>query len=315
MLYDCIVVGGGPAGAICSMLLQKQGIHCLLLEKRTSIDEKICGGFLPDRCRNRILACGIELSELVSHGNRIDGYYEMRDEQTKSFFYKKDQYGMGIYRKTLDSFLIDQSRMAGTTVVYGENVCDYQKKAGIYQVNGYQGKYMIWATGAKPPLSIKAFDHHAVQEKMDGQSLGISEIVQIDRCCFNSHAVYFWYTKGLNDYFWAIPLSENTWNIGYWTQKDHKHLKQHFLAGRKKYIESGCGEIRTLRSPKGALLGNIDFSDCLIEKNMFCCGDLAGMNNILTGEGIAQAVQSAQKTANQMIQLIKQEKAYEDTDI
>lgn len=305
MLFDCIVVGGGPAGSICSFILQKQGIQCLLLEKRTVIDEKICGGFLPERCRNRILACGIDLTDLIPNGNRIDGYYEMQNKELKSFFYKKNQYGIGISRKILDTFFINQSRLAGTTVVCGETVCDYKKKDGLYQINGYQGKHIIWATGAKPPLSIKAFEKHAVQEILDRQSVGISEIVQIDKCCFNSHVVYFWYTEGLNDYFWAIPLSENIWNIGYWTQEDRANLKRNFITGRIKYIESRCNKIRTIRSPKGALLGNVDFSDCLIEKDMFCCGDLAGTNNIFTGEGLAQSVQSAKETANMIIRRTK----------
>ena len=71
MVYDCIIIGGGPSGAICSLILQKQGLCCLLLEKRAVIDEKICGGFIPDRCRNSILECGVDLSELFPNAKKL----------------------------------------------------------------------------------------------------------------------------------------------------------------------------------------------------------------------------------------------------
>lgn len=309
MIYDCIVVGGGPAGSICSLLLQKQGVSCLLLEKRPVIDEKICGGFIPDRCRNRMLACGVDLSEMVPRGNRVDGYFEIRNKETKPFFYKKDQYGIGVFRKDLDSFLISRAAQAGTDVVRGESVRGYEKGDGFYKVNGWKGRYLVWATGARPPAAAGAFDSSTVREKMSGQSMGISEIIRTDKCHLNSSAVYFWYTGELNDYFWAIPIAENTWNIGYWTQKNRRNLKAEFLAGRKERIESGCSGIRTIRPPRGAFLGNVDFSEDLAEKRMFCCGDLAGANNRLTGEGIAQAVGSAQKTADRILQAMKQEDA------
>lgn len=303
MLYDCIVAGGGPAGSICSLILQKQGINCLLLEKRTYIDEKICGGFIPDRCRKQFLACGIDLEGMLTCGNRIDGYFETRNGKIKTFSYKKNQFGIGVCRKNLDSFLLHQTSLAGTKVVCGERVSEYVKIDEGYAVNGYRGRYLVWATGAKPPLQINAFDTNAVRERICNQSIGVSEIIQSDVCSLNNHAVYFWYAGDSNDYFWAIPVKENTWNIGYWSQQDRKNLKTKFIEGRKKWIESNCREIQVIQSPRGALLGNVDFSECLTEKEMFCCGDLAGTNNILTGEGISQAVQSARKTAATIIQL------------
>lgn len=301
MIYDCVIVGGGPAGAICSFILQKHKISCLILEKRQVIDEKICGGFLPDRCRNLISECGIDLSEIIPYGNRIDGYCEVRNQKEISYKYKKKRYGIGISRKVLDNFLLEQSRSMGTMVVYGEKVNGYTKKDNLYRVNGYQGKYLIWATGATPPLSVEAFVRHLVREKAKRQSMGISEIIKVSGCSLDNHKVHFWYMKESNDYFWAIPIAENEWNIGYWSQQDRKNLKKNFIDGRKKYLEDICNEVRTVRVPKGALLGNVDFSVCLIDRKMLCCGDVAGTNNILTGEGMAQAVVSARKTAERII--------------
>ena len=104
-----------------------------------------------------------------------------------------------------------------------------------------------------------------------------------------------------NDYFWAIPIGQNTWNIGYWSQNNRKNVKANFIRGKQRWIESNCKGICSLRSPKGALLGNADFSKCIEVGGFYCCGDFAGSNNLYTGEGIAQAVQSAQRTADIII--------------
>ncbi len=301
MIYDCIIAGGGPAGSICSLILQKHGFRCLLLEKRTEIDEKICGGFLPNRCREQFLSCGVDLSEILPRGMKINGYIENRNGKTHVFTYKKDQFGMGIFRKELDSFLLQQTEQAGTEVVYGEYVAGYERTGNIYWVNGYPGKNLVWATGAVPPLKIEAFVHDKVRKRIRSQSMGISEIIRTKWCSLESDAVYFWYTGDSNDYFWAIPVKEDTWNIGYWSQRDKRGLKKKFSDGRKKWIESAGREISVIRDPRGALLGNADFSECLTRKESFCCGDLAGTDYILTGEGIAQAVRSAKETAYKII--------------
>lgn len=304
-MYDCIIAGGGPAGAVCGTILQKKGLRCLLLEGRARIDEKICGGFVPDRCRNLFLDAGIDLSELLSRGKRIAGYREIRLGKENTFLYREGQFGIGLYRRDLDSFLLQKASMAGAEVFCGEPVFSYKKKNGLYHVNGRQGRALVLATGAKPPLRIEAFDRAEVLKKAKGQSAGISEIVRIDACRLDPDLVYFWYEGELQDYFWAIPISQNTWNIGYWTQREKQHLKKNFLAGRKKWIDpDGCAT-ETIRPPRGALLGNTDFSECLADRDVLCCGDLAGTDNILTGEGIAQAVRSAGETAEKIVRSLE----------
>lgn len=305
MLYDCIIVGGGPAGAVCSKLLSDQGYKCAILEKRPIIDEKICGGFVPNRCRELILQCGFDLSEMNPYGNRINGYVEIRDGVDKEFLYKQNRFGLGVYRTNLDSFMLNKTIEAGTTVLFGKKVQSYKMENNHFQVGEVEGKYLVWATGANPPLYSPGFDREKVHKIAQSQSVGISEIISVNDSKLQNDRVYFWYTGIDHDYFWAIPIERQIWNIGFWSQKNRKTVKTSFISGRKKWIEDSCDEIYTLRTPKGALLGNADFSECIIDNSVLCCGDLAGTNNIYTGEGIAQAVQSAQYTANKIKNLLK----------
>ena len=43
---DVLIVGAGPAGAMCGYLLQKAGVSCLLIDRATFPRDKLCGGGL-----------------------------------------------------------------------------------------------------------------------------------------------------------------------------------------------------------------------------------------------------------------------------
>ena len=43
---DVVIIGGGPAGAVCGSLLKQAGINCLVVDRATFPRDKICGGGL-----------------------------------------------------------------------------------------------------------------------------------------------------------------------------------------------------------------------------------------------------------------------------
>ena len=46
MRYDVIIAGAGPAGTTTAWCLQRAGKRCLLVEEKTRLEEKTCGGLL-----------------------------------------------------------------------------------------------------------------------------------------------------------------------------------------------------------------------------------------------------------------------------
>jgi len=46
-IYDCLVVGAGPAGGVCAYELAKRGLKVLILEKERLPRPKVCAGGLP----------------------------------------------------------------------------------------------------------------------------------------------------------------------------------------------------------------------------------------------------------------------------
>ena len=81
-------------------------------------------------------------------GNYIKGYVETRLGIEKPFLYKNDKHGYGVFRKNLDSFLLRKTQDAGTTVLYGKTVSEFEKQGDLFHIEGIESKYMVWATGA-----------------------------------------------------------------------------------------------------------------------------------------------------------------------
>lgn len=299
MIYDCVIIGGGPAGSVCAGILQRRGYRCLILEKRARIGEKVCGGFLPDRGRQLLLRLGIDLTDFAAgHGALISGYCESRNGKEHSYRYPDGRYGIGMFRRDFDSFLLDQAARQGADVRLDCPVKDYQYD-GEYTVAGYKAKALVWAVGARGIVGLKAYDLAAAGPLLKKQSLGISEIIRAPETPgLAGDRVYFWYQADLPDYFWAIPIGPGIWNIGYWSQKQRPDMLRLFRDGRRRYIEPRCaGRMETLRPPTGALLGNWDLSACMPASADICCGDMAGTNNYATGEGLSFAIESAERCA------------------
>jgi flavin-dependent dehydrogenase len=56
--YDCIVVGGGPAGSAAAISLARSGVRVLLLEAKPIPHDKLCGEFLSPECQTLLAKLG-----------------------------------------------------------------------------------------------------------------------------------------------------------------------------------------------------------------------------------------------------------------
>ena len=53
--YDVVVIGGGPAGLSCAVMLQKKGFSTCVLEKKAYPRDKLCGGLITAKTYSLLL--------------------------------------------------------------------------------------------------------------------------------------------------------------------------------------------------------------------------------------------------------------------
>ena len=126
MKRDVIIVGAGPAGAACAILLAREGFDVLLLDRAAFPRDKPCGEFITAGCIpilkdlgvwDPLVRAGIRpLSRAVLHapnGNAAE--YVPPDGEPA---------GWSLRRTRFDSTLVDHARRAGAEVCQEATVCD-----------------------------------------------------------------------------------------------------------------------------------------------------------------------------------------------
>jgi geranylgeranyl reductase family protein len=154
MIYDVIIVGGGPAGASCAAFAAVAGLRVLLLERETFPREKVCGDCLNPACWELLERLGLDdRVRALSHGAleavefiAIDGQsvtVKLPDGPTAEIAVKRSRF---------DELLLNRARELGaeirqTTIVTGVEKMDsatWQVRTGA---ETFEARVMVGADG------------------------------------------------------------------------------------------------------------------------------------------------------------------------
>lgn len=174
---DVIIIGGGPAGLICCFWLQKMGIPHLLIEKENYPRDKVCADVLTSNAIRRIneidehfipelIALGLlrpifgtDVSTSLQHSIGLQFHYLDHQDGVPSCY--------SIQRKELDNYLFQKLKHPLTTTLTGCEVKSVTIKESFAEVitsdNTYQSKLVLIASGSNfNPLSapVKTDDKH-----------------------------------------------------------------------------------------------------------------------------------------------------------
>ncbi|MBE0526582.1 MAG: FAD-dependent monooxygenase, partial [Candidatus Thorarchaeota archaeon] len=103
-IRDLLVIGGGPAGAVCARRAALNGLDVVLVEKDHHPRPKPCGGALGPRT---IAALDYDLSHLIER--KFQAAKVHRGSGKTSTLTRKDLEGYLVKRNVFDSFLIDKA--------------------------------------------------------------------------------------------------------------------------------------------------------------------------------------------------------------
>jgi menaquinone-9 beta-reductase len=324
LIYDLIVVGGGPAGAITALYAARHGLTTLLLDQSRFPRDKICGdgvtgkaiAILRDLQLEEAVARlpGIRFSKVVFGSSKHTEAEVDIDKARKRDFVT----GYVITRHDFDAFLFEQARAAASLCLEefvvedllweDGRVCGVvgrQKSSNMRQE--FRSRIVIGADGYRSIVARKtgryAIDprHWLVAIRCYQRNVGgLSDRIEL-------HYVSA-VTPG---YFWIFPLQDGFANVGIGMlasamKKRRVNLVEALDATLKDpYFAPRFADAVPTEKPIGWHLPVGSTQRPCSGPGYMLVGDAAGLIDPFTGEGIANAMYSARVAAAEAAAAIK----------
>ncbi len=130
--YDCIIAGGGLAGAMAGILLKKKGWKVLILEKSRYPRQKVCGEFLSPAVLPLLKQAEVLHLLKENSANEIDTvslfWPSQKPIHTQLAVSSPEPFSAyGISRETLDDALLQEAQRQGCTVAQNQEAVRIEK--------------------------------------------------------------------------------------------------------------------------------------------------------------------------------------------
>ena len=153
-MYDCIIVGAGPAGSSAAYHLAKQNRSVLLLEKATLPRYKPCTGAISPSVAQWF---DFDFEPAIARQMRRLRYtWKLEDEIASEFDANQSPVWL-VERSVFDHFLVEQAIAKGAFLKDDTAATGIESRQGSWvvrtTVGEFQGRYLIAADGAEGPMS------------------------------------------------------------------------------------------------------------------------------------------------------------------
>jgi geranylgeranyl reductase family protein len=287
--HDVIIVGSGPAGATLAYELAKRGIGVLVLEKEKLPRSKCCAGGVTSKTAKLL---DFDISEVVE-----DAIYEL------SFTFNLGNAYLGqhsqpliytVMRDVFDYFLVTRAQQLGAVFMDGQKVMRIQVSADWVEISTaddiFRSRLVVGADGA-----------YSVVAKELGMGRSMEYIAGIEsEIIVPEEELAKWKSRVQIDlgcvpggYGWVFP-KRNHLSIGVGCSASKaKHLDRH----HQKFLNSLSINSYTIARSSSHLIPTCTKGRLVWQDKALLLGDAAGLADPLTGEGIYNAIQSAQLAA------------------
>ncbi len=308
---DTLVIGAGPAGAAAAIRLASDGREVLVVDKARFPRDKICGDGLTTGALRLLESLGVDLPSLPSV--RDIGDVTLRGPAGREHRFALPE-GPGTFaavvpRIELDAAIVERARRAGAEVADGHamagvTVDPSAVRAEVDGIGEVTADHLVAADGMWSPtrrmLGLTPPDYrgelHAFRQYVEGVS---------DRA---SRELFISFEEDLlPGYFWSFPLPDGGANVGYGILRDHGPPVATMtrlwadLLGRSHIVDFLGSSSRPLADPRAwpipARVGRLPTS---ATRTLFV-GDATGACDVMTGEGIGQALATGIAAAEAII--------------
>jgi geranylgeranyl reductase family protein len=311
MHTDVCVVGGGPAGSATAITLARAGRDVVLVDKATFPRDKCCGDGLTAGALRHLEALGLRPDAVPSWQVVDDVWVRSPSGRTALFPMPR---GAGTYavvarRVELDAALLDIARAEGVKVHDGHafTAVRHGDRAVVLDVEGLgpvQARFAIGADGAWSPLG-KALGTHP--EGYLGEWHAFRQYFTHVAPAAASDLWVWFEPDFLPGYAWSFPLPDGRANVGFGVRREPgrstKYMKDLWvdLLSRPHVREVLGAEAEAESAHKAwPIPARIDRARLASGRVLFV-GDAAGATDPMTGEGIAQALETGVLAAEALV--------------
>ncbi len=307
---DALVVGGGPAGSAAAIVLARAGKSVAVVDKSTFPRDKCCGDGLTTLALRELEHLGLTSGD-VSSFTKIDGA-RLRSPRGREFTIPLP--AIGTYaavarRLDLDASLLEHARLSGAHVLQGVAVTGAKQDGDVTHIElegigSINPSFVIAADGmwstVRRELGLTPDNYRGEWHAFRQYGKGATGIAKDE--------LIVWFERDLlPGYAWSFPLGNGEVNIGFGM------LRGEILSGKKManiwrdllerpHIREALGDGFTLVDrhtawPIPARVGEMPLS----AGSVLFTGDAAAATDVLTGEGIGQALLTGRLAAKAII--------------
>ena len=312
---DVLVVGGGPAGAAAAIELVRAGRSVTVTDKATFPRDKCCGDGLTTLALRELEHLGFS-PDLVPDWYDVDAAH-LRSPSGREVTVPlpdRGRYAAVAPRLQFDHAVLELARSAGATVHDGHAVTGVDTAAAddadgyltteIDGVGSVRSRYVVAADGMWSPIRKLLGVHtpgylgewHAFRQyasHVTGPA---------------AHRLYVWFEPDLlPGYAWSFPLPDGRVNIGFGVLRDGTRRVQDMaqlwtdLLARPHVVEAlGASVELEGRHTAWPIPARIDRA-VLSHGRVLFVGDAAGATDVMTGEGIGQALLTGRVAAESLL--------------
>ena len=307
---DVLVVGGGPAGATAATLLARAGRSVLVADKATFPRDKCCGDGLTTLALRELAALGLA-PETVPSWTPVHDVW-LRSPSGRQVHLPMPSPGVFAAttpRRELDAALLHMARDAGAEVADGHALTAIRRhhdrvEAEVEGVGAVTAGIVVAADGMwSPTRKLLGLDTpgylgewHAFRQYAHGVTGPAAE------------RLYVWFEADLlPGYAWSFPLPDGRVNLGYGVMRDGTRHGKDMKAlwtdlWLRPHIAEALGpdvvfEDRATAWPIPAAVNRAT----LAAGRVLFAGDAARTTDVMTGEGIGQAIASGRLAAEAIL--------------